>query len=50
MTETIINLHKHIRIEFGTYSKTHESLKPTKYMQSKTNTCIYLRPTGNIQG
>ena len=50
MIGTTINPTKHCRIDLIVYTKTPKSPNPTNYMQSKTNPCICLEPTVNIQG
>ena len=45
-----IYFNKHYRIEFGAYPRTRNSPNPANFIQYRTNTCICLVPTGNIQG
>ena len=45
----ILDFNKHFKIEFSTYAKTHKYTTPTNSMQSRTDPCICIGKTGNIQ-
>ena len=49
-TGTTLDFNKHCKIEFVAYADNHESLIAKNSIQYRTKTCIYLGPTGNIQG
>ena len=45
-----MDFKKHCKVVFGSYVKSHDDPKLTNNIKPRTNECIYLEQTINLQG